>query len=71
MIRIATSTWTLHGTLGQVWYEPDGQGGAISKGEVPSNAMPLLDVPAFVAKDGIKVLEIVHFHFPRTDDYPY
>lgn len=68
MLRMATSSWTLHGTLGQVWYEPDGQGGAINKGQSPNGAMALLDLPAYVAKDGIKVLEITHFHIPQTDD---
>ncbi len=68
MIQIATSSWTLHGTLGQVWYEPDGQERMISKVGTPDQAMPLLALPAFVAKDGIKILEITHFHFPRTDD---
>lgn len=69
MLRIATSTWTLHDTLGRVWYEHDGKGGAaVNKAEPQDKAMPLLDVPAFVAKDGIHVLEICHFQIPSTDD---
>ena len=67
MIRIATSSWTLHNTLGQVWYEQNETGPATNTGQdLP--AMPLLDLPAFVAADGIDLLEIVHFHFPSTED---
>jgi len=67
MLRLATSSWTLHNTLGQVWYEQTGNGKAVNKGPEMA-AMPLLDLPAFVAADGIDMLEIVHFHFPSTED---
>ncbi|MEM7127396.1 MAG: TIM barrel protein [Chloroflexota bacterium] len=67
MYRIATSSWALHGTLGQAFYEHN-NGTVINRNEEDPNAMPLLDLPAFVAKDGVKVLEIVHFHFPSTED---
>lgn len=67
MYQIATSSWALHGTLGQVYYEHNDDG-ATNKGESKSSAMDLLDLPALVAKDGVKMLEICHFHFPTTDD---
>ncbi|MBV7332811.1 sugar phosphate isomerase/epimerase [Chloroflexi bacterium TSY] len=68
MLRIATSSWTLHDTLGRVFYEHDGQGGVVNKGEESTDAMSLLDLPAFVAKDGIRTLEVCHFYFPTTED---
>lgn len=66
MYRIATSSWALHGTLGQVFFEHNGT--VTNRGEDRADAMQLLDLPAFVAKDGVHVLEIVHFHFPSTED---
>lgn len=67
MHRIATSSWALHGTLGQVFYEHN-KGKVIDKNERSIDGMSLLDLPAFVAKDGVNLLEIVHFHFPSTED---
>ncbi|MEM7536782.1 MAG: TIM barrel protein [Chloroflexota bacterium] len=68
MIRIATSSWTLHNTLGQARHALDEQGGTVCTHEPASGALALMDLPAFVAKDGIKVLEITEYHFPHTDD---
>lgn len=68
MIQIATSSWTLHHTLGQARYALDGPGRTVCTREPSGGAMALLDLPAFVAKDGIKVLEITEYHLPRTDD---
>jgi len=67
MYRIATSSWALHGTLGQVYYEHN-QGMVTNTGKEHSNAMSLLDLPAHVANGGINVMEICHFHFPSTED---
>jgi sugar phosphate isomerase/epimerase len=68
MLQIAISSWTLHRTLGKVWYESNGNGGVINKNETPSDALPLLELPALVAKLGIHILEICHFHFPALDE---
>jgi sugar phosphate isomerase/epimerase len=68
MLRLAISSWTLHRTLGKVWYEADGNGGVVNKNETPADALPLLELPALVAQLGIPVLEICHFHFPSLDD---
>jgi sugar phosphate isomerase/epimerase len=68
MWRIAISSWTLHRTLGKVWYDADGNGGVVNKNGTPSDALPLLELPALVAQLGIHVMEICHFHFPAIDD---
>ena len=66
-MRIATSSWTLHDTLGRVYYEHDEAGKGANRSDHDGPALSLLELPAFVAKDGIYVLEICHFHFPTTD----
>lgn len=68
MIQIATSSWTLHNTLGQARYALDEQGDTVCTNTPSNEAMALLDLPAFVAKDGIKVLEITEYHLPHHDD---
>jgi len=68
MKQIAISSWSVHGLLGQVWYEPDADGNMVNKNGGHEVSLSLLDLPAFVAKDGIDVIEICHFHFPSTDD---
>lgn len=67
MYQIATSSWTLHGTLGQVNYAHT-NGTATNTNENSTSGMDLLELPAFIAKDGVNVLEIVHFHFPSRED---
>lgn len=70
MNSFAVSSWSLHGALGQAWYEPDGQGKRVNTNTSHTPTLTLLELPAFVAKEGIKLLEICHFHFPSTDaDY--
>lgn len=69
-IQIAISSWTVHGLLGQVWYEPDVNGLMVNQNEGHSASLALLDLPAYMAKDGIYVLELCNFHLPSiTDDY--
>ena len=68
MNSFAVSSWSLHGALGQVWYEPDAQGKRVNKNTAHSATLNLLDLPAFIAQEGIQLLEICHFHFPSTDD---
>jgi sugar phosphate isomerase/epimerase len=68
MNPFAVSTWSLHGVLGQAWYEPDAQGNLINKNTTHSATSTLLELPALAAKEGITLLEICHFHFPSIDD---
>jgi len=68
MNLFAVSTWSLHGALGQAWYESDISGKRVNKNTTHSATLSLLELPAFVAKEGIKLLEICHFHFPSIDD---
>ena len=48
MIRFATSSWTLHGTLGKPRYELDAEGKTYCAIDGEPDAMPLLD--QFVSK---------------------
>lgn len=66
MADFGISSWSLHGLLGQVWYEEEGGGQVLQRG-VPAGALPLLALPAECARHGINRLEICHFHFPRLD----
>lgn len=67
-MHVAISSWSVHGLLGQVWYEPDADGKLVNKNTGHTPTVTLLELPAFVAKDGIQAIEICHFHFPATDD---
>src|SRR5579872_2990439 len=68
MPELAVSTWSLHRELGAIYPEPSPTS-QDRKPEFPygQGSVGLLDLPAHVAKTGIKNLEICHFHFPRTD----
>jgi len=68
MNPFAVSSWSLHGALGQAWYEPDAQGKRVNTNTAHTPTLSLLELPAFVAKEGIELLEICHFHFPSTDE---
>lgn len=68
MTEIAISSWSVHGLLGQVWYEPDADGNLINKNAGHTATLSLLELPAYIAKDGIQVMEVCHFHFPSLDD---
>lgn len=67
MFTFSTSSWTTHGLLGQVRYAHALDGTSSLKSGNPDSSMPLLDLPTFVAKDGILQIEICHFHLPSTD----
>ncbi len=68
MTRIATSTWSLHRTLGASMYQwSDPQGEPVLEGTGQGD-LTLLELPAQLAARGIGLLEICHFHFPRLDD---
>lgn len=69
-IQIAISSWTVHGLLGQVWHEPDDNWNMINQNASQDTSLSLLDLPAYIAKDGITVLELCNFHLPSvSDDY--
>ena len=70
MIELAISSWTVHGALGAPWYLPDEKGLMVNHSEPRAATLNLLDLPAFIAADGFKVLEICNFHLPSiADDY--
>ncbi len=68
MIELAISSWTVHGALGAPWYEPDAGGLMMNKAEPQPAALTLLELPAFVAAEGFKLLEICNFHLPSIAD---
>lgn len=68
MIQLAISSWTVHGALGKVWYEPDENNGMVNKSDAHPATLTLLDLPAHMANDGIYVLELCNFHLPSIDD---
>ena len=69
MPDFSVSTWSLHRALGAM-YEPaaDGSGRLVAREPWGPGSWSLLDVPAEIARRGIRNLEICHFHFPQTDD---
>jgi sugar phosphate isomerase/epimerase len=70
MFSFSTSSWTTHGLLGQVRYQHNIDGTSFLKSGDPAAGMSLLDLPAFIAKDGIPKIEICHFHLPTINsDY--
>lgn len=60
--RLAVSTWSLHRTLGRPAVYGPGQRLAPAQG-----GLPLLELPAQLARVGIHTLEICHFHLPSAD----
>ncbi len=70
MIELAISSWTVHGALGAPWYEPDADGLMVNHAERLTAQLSLLELPAFIAAEGILLLEICNFHLPSIkDDY--
>lgn len=68
MIQLAISSWTVHGALGAPWYEPDEDGLMRNLATSQPAELSLLELPAFIAAEGIKLLEICNFHLPSFDD---
>ncbi len=68
MIELAISSWTVHGALGAPWYEPDETGSMVNQAASQPAELSLLELPAFIAAEGIKLLEICNFHLPAIDD---
>lgn len=62
--RLSVSTWSLKRLLGQP--APYGPGSTTSPSS-PTTGLPLLELPAQLAKFGISTLEICHFHLPSID----
>ena len=70
MIKLAISSWTVHGALGAPWYMPDDDGVMMNQRDPQPAQLTLLELPAFIAADGFKLLEICNFHLPSiADDY--
>ncbi len=70
MIKLAISSWTVHGALGAPWYLPDDAGVMVNHRDSQPAELTLLELPAFIAADGFKTLEICNFHLPSiADDY--
>ncbi len=62
--RLSVSTWSLKRLLGQpAPYGPD----STTSPSFPAEGLPLLELPAQLAKFGISTLEICHFHLPSID----
>ena len=68
MIELAISSWTMHGALGAPWYEPDDDGRMVNHAERKPAQLSLLELPAFIAAEGITLLEICNFHLPSIED---
>ena len=68
MIELAISSWTVHGALGAPWYEPDQAGVMVNRADSKPAELSLLELPAFIAAEDIKLLEICNFHMPSIDD---
>lgn len=68
MIELAISSWSVHGELGQVWYEPDANNVMANKASGGAAHLDLLDLPAKMAENGIYLLELCNFHLPSVDD---
>ena len=68
MPELAVSTWSLHRTLGPI-YRDLAPHAAPRAAEYPygQGSVSLLDLPAAAAAHGIYLLEVCHFHLPRTD----
>ncbi len=68
MPDLAVSSWSLHRTLGLTYPTLDIHPGERAA-ETPYGPghLRLLDAPAYAAAMGIPILEVCHFHFPRTD----
>ena len=68
MIELAISSWTVHGLLGEVWFLRDANGKMVNQNEAGETGMPLLELPAFIAADGFRLLEICNTHLPSIED---
>lgn len=66
--RLSTSSWSLHRALGSTFPDAPGrEGPRLGQPTYGEGDTALLDLPARVAKLGIRTLEICHFHIANTD----
>jgi len=62
-LRPSLSTWALHGWIGENY--PDSPAIPYA-GEIPAALGKIAEVPAAMAKVGIKNIEVCHFHLPQS-----
>ncbi|MEX0885669.1 MAG: TIM barrel protein [Phycisphaeraceae bacterium] len=69
-MRISTSSYSLHGTLGTPMYQGDPRLGQLVNTQAARDGLDLLALPGRLAAHGIATLELCHFHLPAVDaDY--
>lgn len=64
--RVSVSTWALHSLIGATYPDRPGDPNAFMIGSAPGS-LDLVDVPAALAKRGIKTMELCHFHLPPDE----
>ncbi len=71
MPHLSLTTWSLHRNLGPLrWTDWDEEKGTqLTRLEEQPETVSLLDLPAKLAKENFRSLEVCHFHFPSTDDH--
>jgi sugar phosphate isomerase/epimerase len=63
---IAVSSWSLHRAIGRAWWDaPDGADA--DKPAWGAGTLPILDLPAAVARHGIRRLQLCHFHVAHRE----
>jgi sugar phosphate isomerase/epimerase len=68
MLRLSTSTWSLHRALGPTYHSsPEDSKTLIRHGE-EGGTISLMRLPSELAERGIHTLEICHFHLPSLED---
>jgi hypothetical protein len=65
--RISVSSWSLHRTLGRPEIYGVERGFQIPQESHNRGQYTLLELPTYLAKNGITTLEICHFHLPNLD----
>ena len=67
MAQFALSSWSVHGLLGKARFNHNSGQPVLDSGQA-QGSIPLLELPALMAKHGIQILEICHFHLPSIED---
>ncbi|MBZ0302980.1 MAG: sugar phosphate isomerase/epimerase [Anaerolineae bacterium] len=65
--RLSVSTWSLHRVLGPVFWDSPAKPRRTPEEPYGPGTMTLIEIPAKIAKLGIRTLEICHFHLPSRD----
>ena len=63
---IAVSSWSLHRAIGLTWWETPAAP-AVEKAAYGPGTMAVLDLPAAVARHGIRLLQLCNFHVASRD----